>query len=51
MELIERPDLNAVNYLSSIKYDDFRKKCIDSANENGENTLNIFLLFKLFVYS
>ena len=36
MELIERPDLNAVNYLSSIKYDDFRKKCIDSANENGE---------------
>lgn len=36
MELIERPDLNAVNYLNSIKYDDFRKNCLDSAHKTGE---------------
>jgi len=36
MELIERPDLDAVNYLASVKYDDFRTKCLNSANENGE---------------
>ena len=36
MELIERPDLEAVNYLASIKYDDFRTKCLNSAHENGE---------------
>ena len=36
MELIERPDLNVVNYLSSVKYVDFKSECIDNAYDKGE---------------
>ena len=36
MELIERPDLNVVKYLFSIKYVDFRSDCIDNAYDKGE---------------
>lgn len=36
MELIERPDLNAVKYLYSISYDDFKNNCIHKAEINGE---------------
>ena len=36
MELIERPNLSAVKYLNSIKYDVFKNNCIHEAEMNGE---------------
>ena len=36
MELIERPNLSAVKYLNSIKYDVFKNNCIHDAEINGE---------------
>lgn len=35
MELIERPDLRAVKYLSSITYETFRESCLKDARESG----------------
>jgi len=36
MELIERPNLNAVAYLNSIQFDDFKNDCIREAELNGD---------------
>lgn len=36
MELIERPDLNAVLYLDSISFETFRDDCIREAEESGD---------------
>ena len=36
MELIERPNMNAVNYLGSIKYNVFKTDCIKSALDKKE---------------
>lgn len=36
MELIERPNLDAVKYLNSISFKDFRDDCIRDAEDNGD---------------
>jgi hypothetical protein len=36
MELIERPNMNAVNYLANIKYNKFKADCIQSALDKKE---------------
>ena len=36
MELIERPNLTAVKYLNSIKYEVFKNDCIHNAEMNGD---------------
>lgn len=38
MELIERPNLDAVYYLNSISFETFRDDCIREAERNGEKT-------------
>ena len=36
MELIERPNLTAVKYLNSTKYDTFKNDCLHEAEISGE---------------
>ena len=36
MEIIERPNLIAVKFLNSIKYENYKNDCINDAEVNGE---------------
>ena len=51
MELIERPNLTAVKYLNTIKFDTFKSSCFHEAEINGEKSRTPKILRHGSVYS